>query len=194
MRQTKFTQCEINWLHSFPLLHFERVEERRTVRGWGVHFGRVNVSHASARQALTWPVPLFNALLPVVCESAGRLFVSAVAAFFPGFIAAFHLHSSRRFHPVVQLLDIISCHPRPRYPVLWLLKEPPSRDWTSERNRLKLWSAAAHQVERAGNSGCLLENSHHFLHFAVFYWSTCCVKWCLIHLKPLGLNEAARFE
>lgn len=59
--------------------------------------------------------------------------------FSPSFIAASHPHPSRRLHPVVLLLDIISCHPCRRYPVLWPLKEPPSRDWTFRRNRLQVW-------------------------------------------------------
>lgn len=149
MRQTKFTQCEINRLRSFRRLHFQwpplsggasgglrtrpvgvQASLRVVFDRLGkkeVHFGRVNVSRAAACRGLTWPVLLFNALLPVVCESVGRRFVSAVSAFFPGFIAASHQHPSKRLHPLVLLLDIVRCQPCPCYPVLWPLKEPPSQ-------------------------------------------------------------------
>lgn len=60
--------------------------------------------------------PSFNALLPVVCEPAGRLLGSAVATIFSVFLLQLLARIlPKKLHPVVLLLDIISCRPRPRH-------------------------------------------------------------------------------
>lgn len=151
----KFTQLEINRLRSFLFLHFqwlllrEGTSEGSPLGRWASRPCWVLCLIALERKtsaglmspvlpgAEPWLCPSLFLMLssPPVCESAGWLFVFAVAAFFiPGFIAVSHSHPSKRILPVVLLLDIIGCHLSPRYPVLWPLIEKGLNfqvEWTS---------------------------------------------------------------